>query len=885
MNPVFFTIVARNYLAYARTLCDSLKSVHPEATLYVIVCDSVGPGEIIDIEGASVVPVTDLGIPAFRRMAFRYSVMELSTAVKPYVFNWLFETADIEAAIYLDPDIWVTGRMDRFATLLESGASAVLTPHILSPLNDGFHPEERTFLQAGVYNLGFIAINNSIEGRRLAKWWSERLERGAVVDIPKGLFTDQKWADLMPSLFADVHIFRSPAPNIAYWNIFERKVTEREGTWFCGDEPVMFFHFSGADPKRPGKFSKHQDRYTLETVGPIKQIYLRYLESLEHNDYDLARSIPYGFGYFNGGTKIHNCMRCYFRELLDGKSSANVDDPFEQYGVSYFNSLERSLPAYELITRAMYGLYLSDTRVSYRFELQSRQGQQSFCEWFVNAGCTAYGLDSEFLEKAQHLLVTAGEMRARSLMPAVSSYLEISFSRVAWLLYRVNPPLVRRVANWFPDRTRTRVNRNVEVLRNRSVGRSPSRLSVPFRNGVRSLDTRTSTRTCSTDKAGHASLELGQARFDKKKVCLVGYPRGSFGVAENLRSVARALDTTDFSYEIMELESGRYNEEPNDELLNFIVDESDAPVEIWCVNADRTTWAAEKLQRAQGDNVYRIGIWFWELEEFPSDWMSAFDQLDEVWAPSQYIYETLVRVSPIPVFRIPMAVEVPDELSGSRAAFGLPEERFLFTFSYDFYSFPERKNAQAVIDAFLAAFPDDEEVSLVIKSTGGHEHPEKFIDLLRLCNRDNRIISIDTTLSRMEMYELLMCSDAYVSLHRAEGFGLGMAESMALGKPVIATRYSGNLDFMTDENSFLVDYEFIEVGQDQYPYWKGQRWANPSVQKAAEHMRKIKEDTVTRSTVSAHGAQYIGEHHSYRVVGKSLTDRIGRVACAKRHES
>jgi len=234
------------------------------------------------------------------------------------------------------------------------------------------------------------------------------------------------------------------------------------------------------------------------------------------------------------------------------------------------------------------------------------------------------------------------------------------------------------------------------------------------------------------------------------------------------------------------------------------------------------------------------------------------------------------RVTDKPVIKIPHAITVKLARSYQRGEFSLPENTFLFLFNFDFSSFVSRKNPWGAIEAFRRAFSSGEQdVGLVIKCYDGHRHPETMARLERLADEDPRILIVDRHLSREQMYGLQSLCDAYVSLHRAEGLGLGMAECMALGKPVIGTAYSGNLEFMNRENSCLVDYSLIPVKPGDYIYYEGGwMWADPDLDDAARYMRKLVNDPEYRQRIASRAAADIAAHYSQEVMGRAISKRL-----------
>jgi hypothetical protein len=195
MRTAFFTICTNNNIAYARVLMDGVALHHPEASRYVILADE--PRIDLSQENFEVILARDLPIPEFEILTFRYSVVELCTAIKPYAFLEFFRR-EFGACIYLDPDIAVFAPLKEAMAALIDGQAA-LTPHRLRPQSNSGWPEDRQLLQVGAYNLGFLALKHTAEVLNTVAWWANQLQRGCVVNLQEGLFVDQKWMDLWPS--------------------------------------------------------------------------------------------------------------------------------------------------------------------------------------------------------------------------------------------------------------------------------------------------------------------------------------------------------------------------------------------------------------------------------------------------------------------------------------------------------------------------------------------------------------------------------------------------------------------------------------------------------------------------------------------------------------
>jgi hypothetical protein len=270
---------------------------------------------------------------------------------------------------------------------------------------------------------------------------------------------------------------------------------------------------------------------------------------------------------------------------------------------------------------------------------------------------------------------------------------------------------------------------------------------------------------------------------------------------------------------------------------------------------------------------YSVGMWFWEVEAFPEQWIDSFSLLEEIWAPTAHVAQALQAVATVPVTTVRIPITPTPPSARSAADLGLDPQRFSFLFSFDYLSVAERKNALGLVAAFRRAFDGVSGVELVIKSTNS-EHNADYHTRLRASIDGAAVSLIDGYLSPEDNAALVAACDCYVSLHRAEGLGLGMAEAMWHGRPVIATGYSGNLDFMTAENSHLVDYELVSIGSGFDPYPSVGVWAEPSVEHAAELMRRVVDDRAAAARLGANAAEAIRRTHSPEAVGELLASRI-----------
>ncbi|MFL6537221.1 MAG: glycosyltransferase [Chthoniobacterales bacterium] len=286
--------------------------------------------------------------------------------------------------------------------------------------------------------------------------------------------------------------------------------------------------------------------------------------------------------------------------------------------------------------------------------------------------------------------------------------------------------------------------------------------------------------------------------------------------------------------------------------------------------------AYERAGLHRRSDVYRIAYWAWELEAVPDDWIESAQTVDEIWSPTPFVADAMRRVMPRPVFEMLPGVEIGAMEPVKKEDLGSAGGRFVFLFMFDLHSQIHRKNPGAVVAAFRRAFDASEPVTLVIKATGGDIFKDDFEVLEEICRAEN-VVLIHEVMSRARAYGMVAMCDCFVSLHRSEGFGLGLAEAMLLGKPVIATGYSGNLAFMNHENSMLVDYEMVEITEDRPVYTKGNRWAEPSVEHAAQLMREVFDDREAAFAKARRVQPEIADLLSLEAAGRRMRDRLEQI--------
>ena len=277
----------------------------------------------------------------------------------------------------------------------------------------------------------------------------------------------------------------------------------------------------------------------------------------------------------------------------------------------------------------------------------------------------------------------------------------------------------------------------------------------------------------------------------------------------------------------------------------------------------------------------RIGYWAWELEAFPEGWEPYFRDYDEIWCPSGFSAQALAQRSPIPVVAVPHLPDWQrlDALRLQRRRQNRGQRPFRFLTLFDFWSTPERKNPLGVIQAFQRAFPVEDagsdSVELLIKSSSAEQFPQACRDLMAAAGSDPRIRWLHALLSPGDLDQLLVKADALVSLHRSEGFGLVLADAMAIELPVIATGYSGNLEFMPTGSANLVPWELQPIQRTCGDYRQGWCWAEPDLNAAAIAMRQLVAQPGRAAAIGLRGAAAVRERLNPDRLGSIVRQRLG----------
>jgi glycosyltransferase involved in cell wall biosynthesis/GT2 family glycosyltransferase len=789
-----FTVIARNYLAYARVLAASLARHNPGVRLQVVVLDDPD-GSISEEPSFEIIRTGELPFDPpsdLHTMAAIYDITELATAVKPWVFEHLFARG-ASVVVYLDPDIEVFDSLGPLEPLTRA-QGMLLTPHVTEPLPpDGKRPDERDLLLAGMYNLGFLALSAEA-AKAVLPWWRERLRRDCLNDPARGLFVDQRFLDFAPALFEPA-ILKDPGYNVAYWNLPHRVLTRAGDRIQVNGRPLRFFHYSGFSPRAPHLLSKHQHaspRVRLSEMPLLADLCARYAAALQHAGFDDCCGLPYGFAATAGGLPL---------------------DPW----------------ARKVLRRT----YLDD---------EAGPRPPSFPNPFSAAGA------ADVVDRLQ---------RPSPEAPAVPAYLGEIWSARADL--RAAFPRIESVdAERFLDWVRAQGVREHDI---------PPSLVPPRAPEV------------GTSPAPGGNLLAG--------VNVYGYAFAESGTGQIVRAVVATLAAQGIPYAVVPFTRTLSRQRGVFQDLGGAVPRFDT--NLICVNADQVPLFFESMGGQLLPGARNIGLWAWEVEDLPRVMAASERRFDEVWGISTFTAAALARALAKPVQAFPLPVVVPEVRPRTRAELGMPDG-FLFLFCFDYDSVFARKNPLAAVAAFRKAFPDRGDIVLYIKTTNAERHAAEG-EALRLAVRGcANIVLRDAYVTSDAYFSMLAACDCYVSLHRAEGFGLTVAEAMALGKPVISTAYSATLEFASESNSFPVPARIVAVGDDAPPYPSHSRWADPDVAAAAEQMARVYADRDRAAAVGMRARADIEALHGPAARGPLLRrlldqNRHPRGGCAARDQT
>src|SRR3954463_11416251 len=361
-------------------------------------------------------------------------------------------------------------------------------------------------------------------------------------------------------------------------------------------------------------------------------------------------------------------------------------------------------------------------------------------------------------------------------------------------------------------------------------------------------------------------------------VNVVGFFRAEFGQGEAARRPVAGPERARIPVRTL-----TYDRIPHRQEHPFDERASDGffPTNIVCLNAEHLLSFARGDGRELLAGRYSVGLWFWETNRLPPELRPALGYVDEIWVASPFVADAISAETSKPVLTFPLPVVAPPPSGLTRADLGLADEAFVFAYVFDYFSTIERKNPLGVIEAFTRAFPEPGRPLLYLKTINGERSRDELARVRAAAAGRPDVRIDDGYVAGDRLAALTQHCDCYVSLHRSEGFGLTIAEAMALGKPVIATAYSGNLAFMDEESSFLVPYSLTALEQAVGPYPAGTVWADPDLDEAARLMRAVVDDPEAARERGSRGQQTIRDRQSIERAAEFVVERMPELEHAR----
>lgn len=364
----------------------------------------------------------------------------------------------------------------------------------------------------------------------------------------------------------------------------------------------------------------------------------------------------------------------------------------------------------------------------------------------------------------------------------------------------------------------------------------------------------------------------------KRGINLVGDIESATGLGQSIRLLAGVMEDQNIPFATHQFtlnENGFSQENP---FADKNTKGYPYGINVFHINTADFPSAYLKLGPKPWSEHYNIAHWVWELEELPEHWIPYMCMANEFWTPSEFASSVFRKYTKKKVVTVPHSVTASYDEKYDRKYFGLPEDKFLFLTMYASDSLVERKNPQAVVRAFKKAFKkNDPSVGLVIKVVPSKHRTGDIDELKRMTAGYNNVYFLTGEYEKIEVNSMLRDVDAYVSLHRSEGFGLTLAESMMLGTPTISTNWSGNVEFQNEDTACMVDYKLVDVGKNIPLFPEGSKWAEASANHAAEYMKKLYSDKEFYNRIKENGLKSINEQLSKESVGKIVNKRINAI--------
>ena len=535
--------------------------------------------------------------------------------------------------------------------------------------------------------------------------------------------------------------------------------------------------------------------------------------------------------FFVYGLKEHGLLG-----LLDKKTIELLN----AHATSYFEASHISVDSHTCLPWIMIFAWQMREDLQQAFDLNNPEGQARLILWFWTGGCVELGLTT-IISKAHRKWLTT---------PITINQTKTNIPLIAYLLWQAREDLQKTF--------------DLKTAEDQQHFSAWIHHAVHEEQALKWLAT-------------ELLKPKAKPKLLKNGVNLIGFAYGELGIGEDVRMAAAACTAVGIPFDVISIAPGEEVRQADYSVAQNVTEKGRYATNIFCLTGFDTAHLWLKRGEELFNGRYNIGWWPWELPVWPQHWQCAFDFIDEIWAATEFTYKMYRAATQKPVQLMPLPVKLSNNPQVQREKFGLPEHRFLFLYIFDFNSYLARKNPWAAVEAFSQAFPKtDKQVGLVLKTMNSRQDNPLWQQFCARCAEDKRIILIQQTLDRADVINLVASCDAYISLHRSEGFGRTLAEAMLLGKPVVATDFSGNVDFLTQETGFPVRWQKKSVSPGDYPFVVPEDnayWAEPELKHAAMQMqaaRKASEELDFAEQIR----QYAEVQFSVERIGKKMAESL-----------
>lgn len=844
MSMRLLTLTTPSTLPQTRVLAESLRRHQPDWPHEILY---IGRERQANIEAEqlrlrSVADELDLDI---ERLIASHDEQDLIALLLPRVLRSCSSRGK-GPLLHMPPTAWVLGDLAPVQSALAT-RSVLLVPRMTADIpNDGLGPAREQMERVGRISDTIVGVDGTAAADGFLTWWSGHIEQtlGSFDGRRAGARPeDRPWLarllELAPARFATA-VLDDPGCNLSLWNLHLHSLQPTPaGTLVDGHWPLRWLDLPGFRPDRPHQLSAQASRVRISRSPALRELCLTYAGELQR-----------------AGWSAVDRRQDIGRRLADG--------------LVYDDALDALRARAEALGERYENLFAADG-----------EDARAFTHWLEGPAPAGAG---HGVNRYVYYRVARERPDVMRAYPDLDGPDGADYVEWCWVFGREEVSILERFmppepgANAVPS-----LMAGGERSSQQAGGRAPAREA----NGSASAENAAAetTESASPFAASEPERRRGVARNGAQPaVRVTGYLSHTLGLGAAGRGYAQALEAAGVAVSTasvplhhlelpVELQEGYgrhgFEDVPHDGLHHGY--------EIVAVNADELPGFVARL----GEHYFqgpRIGIWGWETDAIPTRWQRAFALVQEIWVYSRFMAENIGAVAPVPTIALPPPVQAPAE-PATPLRLDLPgEDGFLFLFVFDYLSTIQRKNPVGLIEAFKRAFAPGEGPRLLLKTINGPLRPLAEEEVLWAAHGRPDVHVIDRSLSGAELNGLMAGCDCYVSLHRSEGFGLTMAEAMAIGKPVIGTGYSGNLDFMNAANSYLVDYELARVGPDCEIYPPEGTWAQPSIEHATELMRQVVERPQEAAAIGVRAREDIARELSPRATGKAMRDRLQTLA-------